>query len=329
MTQFTLADLGWTPELEAASGAGMPMRLTSLHKGRAEALSEAGAEMVFCPVDLRLAVGDWVLASEGRITDLLPRSSVLQRRAAGSGTEVQLIAANIDVMFIVTSCNADFNEARLERYLVLAYGAGIKPVLVLTKADIADPVPFIATAKTLARDLDVVALNAKAGAQVLRPWCGKTAVLLGSSGVGKSTLANALTGAGLAVGDIRVDDAKGRHTTTARHLIPIPLGGWLIDTPGVRELQLTDVGEGIEILFQDLAKLAAECRFRDCQHLHEPNCAVRAAIATGQISASRLERWRKLLGEEASNSAAMAQSATKAAGRYTKKSTAKRQFDGA
>lgn len=304
------------------------MRLTSLHKGRAQALSQSGTELIFCPIDMRLAVGDWVLVTDGRITDFLPRSSVLQRRAAGSGTDVQLIAANIDVMFIVTSCNADFNEARLERYLVLAYGAGIKPVLVLTKADMADPAPYLATAKTLARDLDVVAINAKSGAEALRPWCGKTAVLLGSSGVGKSTLANALTGADLAVGDIRLDDAKGRHTTTARHLIPIPAGGWLIDTPGVRELQLTDVGDGIDILFQDLAELATECRFRDCQHLHEPNCAVRAAIAAEKISAARLDRWRKLLGEEASNSAAMAQSATKAAGRYTKKSTAKRQYDG-
>jgi ribosome biogenesis GTPase / thiamine phosphate phosphatase len=327
MTQFSLADLGWTSELQAAGGTGTPMRLTSLHKGRAEALSQAGAELIFCPLDLRLAVGDWVLVNDGRITDLLPRSSLLQRRAAGSGTDVQLIAANIDVMFIVTSCNADFNEARLERYLVLAYGSGIKPVLVLTKADMADPAPFVAIAKTLARDLDVVAINAKSGAEALRPWCGKTAVLLGSSGVGKSTLANALTGADLAVGGIRLDDAKGRHTTTARHLIAIPAGGWLIDTPGVRELQLTDVGDGIDVLFQDLAELATECRFRDCQHLHEPNCAVRAAIAAGKISAARLERWRKLLGEEAVNSAAMAQSATKAAGRYTKKSTAKRQYD--
>lgn len=328
MTNYSLADLGWTPELALARSDGVPMRLTSLHKGRAEALSTTGAQQLFCPVDLRLAVGDWVMAKDGRITELLPRSSLLQRRAAGSGTATQLIAANVDVMFIVTSCNNDFNEARLERYLALSHSAGILPVVVLTKADIADPAPFVALAKTLSRDLDVVALNAKSGAEMLRPWCRKTAVLLGSSGVGKSTLANALTGANQAVGDIREDDAKGRHTTTARHLIPIPGGGWLIDTPGVRELQLSDVGDGIEILFQDLADLAGNCRFRDCKHLSEPDCAVRAAISLGQISAGRLERWRKLLSEDAGNSAAMAQSATRAAGRNTKKSTAKRQFEG-
>jgi ribosome biogenesis GTPase len=328
MTEYSLNDLGWTPELELARGDGTPMRLTSLHKGRAEALSVAGAEQLFCPVDMRLAVGDWVMAKGGRITDLLPRSSLLQRRAAGSGTATQLIAANVDVMFIVTSCNNDFNEARLERYLALSHSAGILPVVVLTKADMADPAPYVAMTKTLSRDLDVVALNAQSGAEVLRPWCGKTAVLLGSSGVGKSTLANALTGGTQAVGDIREDDAKGRHTTTARYLIPIPDGGWLIDTPGVRELQLTDVGIGIDILFQDLSDLAGNCRFRDCKHLSEPNCAVRAAIADGVISAGRLERWRKLLSEDAGNSSDMAKSATRAAGRYTKKSTAKRQFDG-
>lgn len=328
MSQYSLNDLGWTPELESARGDGTPMRLTSLHKGRAETLSALGPQQVFCPVDMRLAVGDWVMATGNRITDLLPRSSLLQRRAAGSGTATQLIAANVDVMFIVTSCNADFNEARLERYLALSHSAGILPVVVLTKADMADPAPYVTIAKTLSRDLDVVAINAKSGAEVLRPWCSGTSVLLGSSGVGKSTLANALTGGTQAVGDIREDDAKGRHTTTARNLIPIPNGGWLIDTPGVRELQLTDVGEGIDILFQDLAELAGNCRFRDCKHLSEPDCAVRAAIAAGEISGGRLERWRKLLAEDAGNSAEMAKSATRAAGRYTKKSTAKRQFDG-
>ena len=309
-------------------GDGVPMRLTSLHKGRAEALSEQGPQMLFCPVDLRLAVGDWVMADGNRITALVPRRSLLQRRAPGSGTEVQLIAANVDVMFIVTSCNADFNEARLERYLVLAHASGIRPVIVLTKADMADAAPFVAKARALSRDLDVVALNARAGAEGLRPWCGGTAVLLGSSGVGKSTLANALTGQDLAVGAIREDDAKGRHTTTSRHVIRIPDGGWLIDTPGVRELQLTAVAGGIDLLFQDIHDLAADCRFRDCKHLSEPNCAVRAAIAAGAITQGRLDRWRKLTSEDQDNSAALTQSATRAAGRYTKKSTAKRQFDG-
>ncbi len=333
MNAYTLEDLGWTPELDAArtaiGGEGVPVRLTSLHKGRAEVLSTQGPQLLFCPPSFRLAVGDWALEQGGRISDILPRATSLQRRAAGSGTEVQLIAANVDVMFIVTSCNADFNEARLERYLVLAHSADILPVILLTKSDLADAEPYIAIAKTLSRDLAVVALNARdmGAASALAPWCarGKTAVLLGSSGVGKSTLANSLTGADLATGDIREDDAKGRHTTTSRYLLPIPNGGWLIDTPGVRELQLTAVAGGIEILFSDLADLAQDCHFRDCKHLSEPKCAVRAAIAAGELNAGRLERWRKLLAEEATNSAAMAASATRAAGKNTKKSASKRR----
>ena len=150
-------------------------------------------------------------------------------------------------------------------------------------------------------------------------------VLLGSSGVWKWTLANALAGSDLATGDIRAEGAKGRHTTTARFLLPIPQGGWLIDTPGVRELQLTDVAEGIEILFSDLAELATQCRFRDCQHGVEPGCAVQAAIAAGTIDPARLPRWRKLVAEEKANSGAMALSKTRAAGKFTKKSAAKRR----
>lgn len=328
-----LADLGWNASFQdhipAEDAALPPARLTALHRGRVEAISAAGPFDLLCPPNLpvtMMAVGDWVLCDGPRVARILPRATLLQRRAAGTGTEAQLIAANVDTMFITTSCNSDFNAARIERYLVLAHSAGITPVVVLTKADMADPAPYIETAKALSADLTVIALNAKSPevAALLAPWvqAGKTAVLLGSSGVGKSTIANSL-GANQATGDIREDDAKGRHTTTARNLLPLSAGGWLIDTPGVRELQLTDVAEGIDILFSDLIDLAAHCRFRDCQHDHEPGCAVQAAIAEGKIDPARLPRWRKLVAEEKSNSAAMAAAKTRALGKHTKKSATK------
>ena len=328
-----LADLGWTARLQSqisdAEAALPPARLTALHRGRVEAIGADGAIELLCPPNLPvtlMAVGDWVLCDGPRVARILPRATLLQRRAAGTGTEAQLIAANVDTMFITTSCNADFNAARIERYLVLAHSAGITPVVVLTKADMTDPAPYVVAAKALSAGLAVIAMNAKSPdvASLLSPWVqsGKTSVLLGSSGVGKSTIANSL-GASQAVGGIREDDAKGRHTTTARNLLPLTDGGWLIDTPGVRELQLTDVAEGIDILFSDLIDLSANCRFRDCQHDHEPGCAVQAAIKAGKIDPARLPRWRKLVAEEKTNTDAMAAAKTRAAGKHTKKSATK------
>lgn len=329
----SLADLGWNASFQTDTTPDeptqAPARLTALHRGRVEAIGANGAIELICPPNLpvtQMAVGDWVLCDGQRVGRILPRATLLQRRAAGTGTEAQLIAANVDTMFITTSCNADFNAARIERYLVLAHSAGITPVVLLTKADMADPAAFVSEARALSTDLAVIAMNAKSPevADLLAPYIGqgKTAVLLGSSGVGKSTIANSL-GANQAVGGIREDDAKGRHTTTARHLLPLTAGGWLIDTPGVRELQLTDVAEGIDILFSDLIDLSANCRFRDCQHDHEPGCAVQAAISAGTIDPARLPRWRKLVAEEKGNSSAMAAAKTRAAGKYTKKSATK------
>ncbi len=328
-----LADLGWNAsfqdDITPAEAALPPARLTALHRGRVEAMTPEGAFELLCPPNLpvtKMAVGDWVLCDGPRVARILERATLLQRRAAGTGTEAQLIAANVDTMFITSSCNGDFNAARIERYLVLAHSAGITPVVVLTKADMADPTPYVNAAAALSEGLSVIAMNAKSPevATLLAPWVqkGKTAVLLGSSGVGKSTIANSL-GANQATGDIREVDAKGRHTTTARNLLPLTGGGWLIDTPGVRELQLTDVAEGIDILFSDLIDLSAHCRFRDCQHDHEPGCAVQAAIAEGKIDPARLPRWRKLVTEEKTNTAAMATSRLRAAGKHTKKSATK------
>lgn len=334
MTNSALENLGWTEGRAAAQAAAdlqgaAPYRIASLHKSRAEAVGADGPATLTFPPSLTsadVAVGDWVLAAEGRIAHILPRQTLLQRRAAGTGVGRQLIAANVDVMLIVTACGAEFNAARLERYLVLAHASDIAPVVVLTKADVMDAGTYAAQARAVAGSAPVLALNAKtdAGALLVHIGAGKTAVLMGSSGVGKSTLANGLLGAQtMATGDVRAGDERGRHTTTARHLLALPQGGWLIDTPGVREVQLADVADGIDMLFADILDLATDCHFRDCTHLREPKCAVQAAVAQGALDAGRVDRWRKLVAEGAGNAAALTQSQTRAAGRHTKKSAAK------
>jgi ribosome biogenesis GTPase / thiamine phosphate phosphatase len=248
----------------------------------------------------RPAVGDWTLFDPrtGRVLRRLERRSLLSRMAAGPKPEPQLLGANIDVLFIVSSCNEEFNLSRLERYLALASQAGITPVILLTKADLHDPAPYLQQVQTLGT-VRVQALNAKeaaAGTQLQR-WCerGRTLAFVGSSGVGKSTLVNTLLAQArqstAAVGHAD----KGRHTTSYRSLHLMPQGGVLLDTPGIRELQLAgDDRDRVADVFADIEALAAQCRFNDCAHQQEPGCAVQAAIADGRLEARRLASYRKL-----------------------------------
>ena len=264
-------------------------------------------------------VGDWVLydATDPQASRVLERKSLVKRRAPGTERAVQLIAANIDTAFIVTSCNQDFNVARLERYIALAFEAEIDPVLVLTKSDQAEnPQAYVEQAAAISELLPVVLLNARTEAPKIKlaPWCkpGRTVAFLGSSGVGKSTMVNALSGSqAIETQAIREGDAKGRHTTTSRQLHMIDGVCNVLDTPGMRELQMTDAASGIGDVFADLTELSHRCRFNDCQHRTEPGCAVLAALDNGEIDAARLGRWLKLVAEDAFNSASMAERRSK------------------
>ncbi|MDH6266111.1 ribosome biogenesis GTPase [Rhizobium sp. SG_E_25_P2] len=306
--------LGWSDffedQIEPDEADLAPRRVASVHRARIEAISVAGPVELELPANANtaeFAVGDWLLADphSNMFVRRLERKTILQRRPE-TGRGLQLVAANVDTLLIVTSCNADFNSERLERYLIMANQAGSNPVIVLTKADIAEDVGlFQSQAEALQRDLPVIALNGRSSDAntLLSPWCGagQTVALVGSSGVGKSTLVNTLTGAAAdakqKTGTIREYDAQGRHTTTARSLHATPGGGWVIDTPGIRSLYVSDVTDGIDTLFADIVELAPLCRFRDCTHAHEPDCAVQAAVKSGAIAADRVERWQSLVSE--------------------------------
>jgi ribosome biogenesis GTPase len=254
--------------------------------------------------------GDWVAVqarpAEGSATiqDVLPRSSTFIRRASGPGAaRGQVVAVNVDVALLAASMNADLNARRLERYLATAWESGAEPVIVLTKADTcADAEARMNEIEAVAMGVPVLAISAVTGAGLdalrayLRP--GHTAVLIGSSGVGKSTLVNALAGrAQMATQAIREDDARGRHTTTHRELVLLPSGALILDTPGMRELGLWEAGDGVSAAFADIEALAVQCRFHDCRHHSEPGCAIIDALDSGALDAARWKAYGKLQRE--------------------------------
>ncbi|MFP5353438.1 MAG: ribosome small subunit-dependent GTPase A [Actinomycetota bacterium] len=320
---ITLGSLGWDAArarsfTEHAAAGLAPGRVATQHKGSYVVLAEAGelsaevtgrmrydaADPTALPV-----VGDWVALDvrphEGAATirAVLERRTKFSRKVAGDESEEQLLSANIDVTFIVSSLNEDLNVRRLERYLTMAYENGALPVIVLTKADLYDD-PSAAledvAAVAIGTPIHIVSAITGEGFDELLPYLdgNKTVTLLGSSGVGKSTLINHLAGEELmAVQEVREDDAKGRHTTTRRQLVVLPAGGVIIDTPGMRELQLWEASDGLKGSFQDVEALAAQCRFRDCTHRGEPGCAVRDAVASGTLPTARLESFNKLQRE--------------------------------
>ncbi len=255
------------------------------------------------------AVGDWVVYrqegsdSNGFVEEILPRKSKFSRKEAGDITEEQIVAANIDTVFVVMSLNRDFNVRRLERYLVAAWESGADPVLVLTKADLCEDVEScLRDAAGVAAGVPLLVTSSVTGEglQELAVHCtlGKTAALLGSSGAGKSTLINHLLGNDQQrVQEIRADDQRGRHTTTHRELFIMEDGGILVDTPGMRELQLWDSDHGLDTAFQDVEALAAQCQFADCQHASEPHCAVKQALADGTLAEERFASYQKLQAE--------------------------------
>ena len=321
---MTLRELGWNDRLSEAfepyARDGLAAARVSLEHTHIYRVIGEGGELL-ARVSGRLrhhaatraefpAVGDWVVfdtaADDGtaRIRGVLPRSSRFSRRAAGDRTEEQVVAANIDVVFLVGGLDGDFNPRRIERYLLVAWESGATPVVVLNKADlVTDPGEHVDAVRSIAPGVDVHAVTCTEPATLLalRAYLGegRTGALLGSSGVGKSTIVNRLVGFDLlATRDVRVADSRGRHTSTSRQLVRLPEHGILIDTPGMRELQLWETGDAAAGTFADISTLGEQCRFRDCQHRREPGCAVAAAVQAGELSAHRLASFHKLQSEQ-------------------------------
>ncbi|WP_397334026.1 ribosome small subunit-dependent GTPase A [Paenibacillus sp. YN15] len=318
-----LTQWGWRPlfdeEANICRAQGcVPARVILEHKHLYRIVSESGEFLAEVTGKFRYeadgredfpAVGDWVMASlresDGRATirGLLPRFSKFSRKVAGAVTEEQIVAVNVDTIFLVQALNQDFNLRRLERYLILAWESGANPVVILSKADLCeDRDELLAQVHNVAAGVPVHAVSALdgIGLEELHPYIGqgKTVALMGSSGVGKSTLINRLIGReAMDTGGIREDDGRGRHTTTHRELLLLPDGGLLLDTPGMRELQLWDADQGISTGFADVETLSGQCRFHNCSHNREPGCAVQAALEDGTLEEERYNSYLKLQKE--------------------------------
>ena len=320
-----LFGLGWSKYFEAMWsskewGSAVPARVISQQKKFWAIAGEFGECWAEAAGKLRLAaaeggdwptVGDWVAVhvenpgSTAVIQEVLPRRSQFVRKSAGKAAQEQVLAANIDTALLVSALDGDFNPRRVERYLAQCWESGAKPVIVLNKADAcANTAQLAAEMENVAGGAAVLVLSAKRGLgfEELEKYLvrGETLVLLGSSGVGKSTIVNCLMRRVIqGVQEVRASDSRGRHTTTARELFELPSGALLIDTPGLRELQLWGAEEGVSRTFGDVQSLAMQCRFTDCRHEAEPGCAVREAVQGGNLDLARLENWRKLSREQA------------------------------
>jgi ribosome biogenesis GTPase len=319
ITSLKLTQLGWRPffqhQIDLEHWNHPVARVVAHHRNRLDLLSEAGASVLALDPGMpAITVGDWLLLThEGRFLRLLERQSLFRRKAPGRKVDEQLIAANVDTLFIVTSLNEDFSLNRIERYLSLAHEAGAEPVVVLSKSDLCDePERFQREVQKLNPVLVVETINCLNASEInkLLPWCGtgETVALMGSSGVGKSTLVNALLGETVqAIGSIREKDGTGRHVTSGRSLHQMKEGGLLLDTPGLRELQLTACDHGVNSTFAEISALAEQCRFSNCRHGSEPGCAVQEAICRGELDARRLSSYKKLMREQDFNSATLAE----------------------
>jgi len=312
-----LISLGWNAHFQQQLSPEeleqtIACRVMAVHRGQL-IVSAGGEETTLELTGNRLAeqgeeqmtIGDWLLLSEvdNHFVRLLERTSLIQRQAAGTDKSIQMVAANVDTLFIVTSCNDDFNLSRLERYLALAHTAEVFPVIILTKSDTTElPDSYLDQSRSLGPDIIVEIVNAlePSTLQGVQDWCkpGQTIALVGSSGVGKSTLANALGAELQKTGAIREDDAKGRHTTTHRTLLPLRNGAVLLDSPGMRGLGLADIGVGVAATFEDVVELAQHCRYKNCLHDSEPGCAVKEAVENNLLSPRRIENYNKLVAEQ-------------------------------